>query len=299
MLATHGIVLWRAGFDERAAALVEEAFALAPESPPVLVATGQLALRDDRQAAAQAFTEAIRLGSQSFVPYYLLATQRAGNETPESDERVLWLRRAITLNDRFVPAYHELARLRADEGHTDEAIQLARTAVALDASQVYSWALMGRIALRAQQPDAARLAAESGVEWAIDDRGRELMRTLRAEVDRYETEQPAFEQAREISPGPTVADPPTEPRRLQMSGTWTELRCNVDGLAFVIAADNPPTTLVLTTSAPAPVEIVGADGTVEESITCGPVNHQVEVEFALISIEAGIVRGHLTELSFP
>ncbi len=335
MLAEQAVVLAGSGFVTEAADLVAEARAHDPESPAVLTAAGLVALesRDDTTAAA-AFSAAIAAGATNYLPFYLSTTTSPSQETEpglELPERLGRLRMAVAFNPRFTPAYQELVRLLLNDGQLDQAFDVARRAAEIDARDAYSWRLMGQAALQSNKFEAARLAGARGLEESRDDRGRTMMESFLADVDRYEERARRFEERRaeserrgvsssEVSPiaagrggtAPRVVDarsslPATEraggdsdERQVTMSGTWTELRClDIPAVDFVIQSHRPPTTLVITAAGSAPIEIMGPSGEVQERVGCGSVGREVEVDFTIRRIAAGTVYGDMTELRFP
>ena len=333
-VAERAMVL--AGFQsvERAASALAEAHDLAPGAPAVYTAAGFVELaRADPVAAEAAFSAAVAAGSESYLPYYISATRRRLGGDPETEpiqERIRRLRRAVMLNPRLVPGYHELAELLAREDRAAESFEVARQAVEVGVREAYSWVLLGRAALRLDEVEAARLAGERGLAAAGDDRSRAQLESFLAEVDRHEAwlavqegqrRDRLIREARATGPPPPVGltrvgaapsaaptpvapafDGPASPgRQLSLAGTWVELRCTgTREVDFVVRSERPPTTLVLRAPGAGAVEIVDpATLDVQERIECGPVDRQVEVDFTVRRIGGGMVFGDLTELRFP
>ena len=333
-LALRANVLTEGADPDAAGPLLEEAEAFGENSAVLAEANGLFHLHLGRQEEADRwFAEAIELGSTSYIPYYLQA--RAAEDTATRIER---LRQATAYNPRYAPAYAELARLYANDSVFDEAMPLASRAVELNKGEAFYWILLGQIFLHMDQPDAARVVAQRGLDSAPDPEAQKDLTAFVGEVDEYmaaraERERRAARQADRVitnrgteapesvpPPAPPVdtaqevldplgGDEPESPesaQRLQrgetrqVTGTWSALECPPGGgLNFVVQAAG--VTYILHANTPEPVEIRDADGAIQEEIFCGPQGRQVIVGFAPSgpSDGSGPVRGTLTELRFP
>lgn len=168
--------------------MIAEARELAPDSPVISTAAGQVYLAvGDNEGAALAFRDAVGQQSDSYVPYYALAAAGIG-ATPGDDREdpIRLLRRSIELNPRFVRSYHELARQLVNSGQPGQAFAPAQTAVGLNPREAYSWTLLGRIALRLSEPATARALGDRGLTWARDPQSKREIDLFLAEVSEYE-----------------------------------------------------------------------------------------------------------------
>ncbi len=174
-------VLSHGGHRHLAKPLLDVAFDVKPDSPAVLEAIGLDAwYAGDDYDAGQAFIEANRLGSTSYISHYLGALlPRPASATEASRQRERSLRRAIELNERFAPAYAALARTLATQPEQgDEALALARTATELEPSDGTHWATLAVALLSADRPAEARDAAEHGFTVARTVEERVALRTV-------------------------------------------------------------------------------------------------------------------------
>ena len=174
-LVARARLLSQGGHAQLARPMLESALADAPSLPAVHEALGLLAwYQNQRAEAGAAFTEAVRLGSTSFIPYYLGAVIARPASTKDAvDQQVTALRRAIELNPRFAPAYASLATTvyQYPEGET-EALELAQTATELEPNAPANWLALAEVWLALNRPDEARGAAERGLENARGDEER-------------------------------------------------------------------------------------------------------------------------------
>lgn len=185
-LVARAGVLRQGGHLHLARPLVEQAVADSPENPLAHEALGLFEWSFSRYAeAGAAFAEAARLGSTSYIPYYLgaLATD-TGSDRVTADRQARGLRRAIELNPRFAPAYASLARLviQYPEGET-EALELARTATELEPNVPAHWVALAEVQLTANRPAEARRSAERGRAAAREDEERTLVATFLEALD--------------------------------------------------------------------------------------------------------------------
>ena len=185
-LAARARVLRQGGHLHRARPLIEEAVADDPRSPLVQEALGLFEWSWSRYAeAAAAFAEAVRLGSTSYIPYYLGAlAMPPGPTRVAADRQAQGLRRAIELNPRFAPAYASLASLVIQYPEGDaEALALAQTATELEPNVPAHWVALAEVRLAMNRPDEARDAAERGLASARDEEERGLVTTFLEALD--------------------------------------------------------------------------------------------------------------------
>lgn len=174
-LVARARLLSHAGHPQLARPMLESALADAPNLPEIHEALGLLAwYQNERAEAGAAFADAVRLGSTSYIPYYLGAViARPASTRVAVDQQVTALRRAIELNPLFAPAYANLATAvyQYPEGRT-EALELAQTATELEPNEPASWLALAEVRLAMNRPDEARDAAERGLENARGDEER-------------------------------------------------------------------------------------------------------------------------------
>ena len=165
-LVARARVLSHGGHTQLARLLLAEALAANPSSPLAYEALGLLEWYQHRNAeAAQAFAEAIRLGSTSYIPYYLSALNLRSESTKAAvDRQAKKLRRAVELNPRFAPAYASLAiiTIQYPEGNA-AALDFAQTATELEPNAPEHWLALAQVWLAMNRPDEARSAAERGL----------------------------------------------------------------------------------------------------------------------------------------
>jgi tetratricopeptide (TPR) repeat protein len=112
-----------------------------PNSAALHEALGLSAYRNgDWEGATKEMEEAIRLGTTSFAPYYMVGAKMARgiDSSEEGDAQVIEnLNKAIKLNPNFAPAYDALARaLRNSPSQLANAVNAELQAVKLDSSNV-------------------------------------------------------------------------------------------------------------------------------------------------------------------
>ena len=112
-----------------------------PNSAALHEALGLSAYRNgDWEGATKEMEEAIRLGTTSFAPYYMVGAKmaRGVDSSEEGDAQVIEnLNKAIKLNPNFAPAYDALARaLRNSPSQLANAVNAELQAVKLDSSNV-------------------------------------------------------------------------------------------------------------------------------------------------------------------
>jgi tetratricopeptide (TPR) repeat protein len=118
----------------------------------------------NRDAAMAAFAKAVAAGSTSYWTHYRLASLRlnTGADGAQMAEVDVLLERAAALEPSFAPAYSQLATLRINRGEVEPAVVAARRAVELDPGDLSYRSLLVRILTRATQTDEAlRVAREA------------------------------------------------------------------------------------------------------------------------------------------
>ncbi len=230
-----------------ARALLEQALRLDTRQPLVYEAMGYLhyALGEPEEAADW-FARAAELDSESCLAHYYLGWIEA--ESPHRGEQRFAraeqaLRRAITLNPTFAPAYATLARLLLrNYRQLDDAQRLAERAVALEPGTFSYQATLARILLARGEPEAARRIADRMRIGVRNEAEQRQLAELDAAIVSYQN-QLARQQAARL-PAPTVrenpapampatptANPPAPPpapfsgRRIKAEGTITEVVC--------------------------------------------------------------------------
>ncbi len=185
-LVARARVLGQGGHTHLAQPLLEAALASDSNSPLVHEALGLFEWYRGREAAAErAFAEAVRLGSTSYIPYYLsavLGDSAVSSVAVRRQEQAL--RRAIELNPRFAPAYANLATIvyQYPDGNS-EALKLARTATDLEPSAPAHWLALAEVWLARNRPDEARIAAERGIDRAQTAEERAIITRFLGSLD--------------------------------------------------------------------------------------------------------------------
>jgi Flp pilus assembly protein TadD len=149
---------------KEAVACLQQAIALAPRFPGVLVAKGLAQyLQGEQEPARTSLEEAQRLGSKDFrVPLYLARLAREGRGSTETDRgRILgWLEETLRLAPDCPDAHMHLSQeLIRDPFQQYQAIMEGRRAVALDPRNLAYRASLGTIYLRFGREEEARAVA--------------------------------------------------------------------------------------------------------------------------------------------
>jgi tetratricopeptide (TPR) repeat protein len=129
------------GRPKEAKELLDAAAKEEPNSAALHEALGLLAYRNgDWEAATREMEEAIRLGTTSFAPYYMVGvrTARGIGSSEEGDTQAIEnLNKAIKLNPNFAPAYDALAlALRNSPSQISNAVNAELQAVKFDSSNM-------------------------------------------------------------------------------------------------------------------------------------------------------------------
>ncbi len=163
-LAVRGDFLLDTGRKAEARALLDQALAADPKLAPAHLSLGRLYLIEDRgEEGRREIARAVELGSDSYLAHYLHArTFVHDGATPEDlAQAEASLGRAVQLNDRFAPAYLQLAWVRDRRGAPiDETIGLAGRALNLDPWAAGNHLYFGRLLRRAGRRDEARVEAQ-------------------------------------------------------------------------------------------------------------------------------------------
>ena len=318
-----GIMTWGGDPDgDRTLALLNEALTLDGDLASVHEATGMFHWVHGRpEEAGPWFKRAVQSGSTSYAAHYMHALSMAEDRTVEGRAaRLESLRRATALNPRFAPAFLELSRIHWNNSDLERARVATLDAIQFDPTSIPAWVRLGQIYLRLDRLEEAQLVAERGMTWVAGAEDRELMTELPDAIAAYVEEQQRRQAFGDAPASVSPADPDVGQRDVTASGpaapvassasasdssprtvtgTWTALDCVNGALEFVV--HGPNAVYVLRAAAPEPVEILDANGAVQERIFCGAVDREVTVEFVPTgdADSAGAVRGALTSLSFP
>jgi tetratricopeptide (TPR) repeat protein len=146
--------------------------------------------RNDLQKADAEMTEALRLGSATFIaPYFhgMLLAQRGAGDEQSRDEAMKNLRRATQLNPQFAPAFEALAQLYSRSPEMQQqAVDAAVRAVQLDPStHAYGLNLAG-IFLNSNRYGEARHVAEGLLAAANSPEEAGMARELLARMTDHE-----------------------------------------------------------------------------------------------------------------
>jgi tetratricopeptide (TPR) repeat protein len=156
----------------------------------------------DRQPkeALAAYTHAIELGTTNFYAYYRKAALTPAGDATGRTERERLLERATALAPRYAPALIMLADTKVALGKPNDALAIARGAVALDSARVPSRMALARVLWALSQRDDAIGAAREALELARTDPERQMVQRL---LDLY-----TRPQGRVESSGVEVRHPP-------------------------------------------------------------------------------------------
>jgi TPR repeat protein len=179
---------------------IEEARAADPAAAASYDAEGLLAdLQRDKARAGQAYAKAVERGSTSAYSHYR-AAQLAWK--PVSDPEGLaairkHLDRSIELSEPYAAAHAYLAEVMVQQDQAEAALPHAQRAVALDAGSTYNRVALARVLHKLGQEDAARAAAQKGLQLAADEAERSNAESFLASLDHdaEQKEQRAASQA--------------------------------------------------------------------------------------------------------
>ncbi|MCL6481501.1 MAG: tetratricopeptide repeat protein [Firmicutes bacterium] len=231
-----------------ARALIEQALQLDPRQPLAYEAMGYLHYaQGEPEEAADWFARAAELDSESCLAHYYLGRIEA--ESPRRGEQ-RWvraeqaLRRALTLNPAFAPAYGTLAQLfLRNYRELEEAQRLAERAVALEPGTFSYQATLARILLARGDPDAAHRIVERMRAGVRNEAEQQQLAELESALVNYQSQlarqqaarlpdQIARENSAPVTPATPTAQPPARPpappagRRVQAEGIITEVVCS-------------------------------------------------------------------------
>ncbi|MFH1574526.1 MAG: tetratricopeptide repeat protein, partial [Acidobacteriota bacterium] len=188
VLAARGDFFIHSARLPQARLMLEQAVRLDPQSPAAHESLGLLYLRQgDREKAAQHFSEAVKLDSQSFLAHFYAAeaAHETGAEGLDATER--HLRKAIEINPDFVPAYSNLVGVLTARGRNlEEALQLAVQATKLEPGVLRHKMGVARVLMALQRGEEAQRLAEQALGAARTDVDRAEAETLLATLKRYE-----------------------------------------------------------------------------------------------------------------
>jgi TPR repeat protein len=158
-----------------AQAAIREARTADAQSPLSYDAEGLLADLDrDKVRAAQAYAQAVELGSTSAYSHYR-AAQFAWKANPDAATLAALrqrLERAIALNESYASAHSFLAEVLALQGDGQGALAAAQRGVGLAPGESYHRIALGRALQTLGRTDEARKSAELGLQLAEDDADR-------------------------------------------------------------------------------------------------------------------------------
>jgi len=134
------------------------------------------------QEALAAYKRALELGTTNFYAYYRKAALTPASDVTGRTERERLLERATALAPRYAPALILLADTKVALGKANDALGIARGAVALDSARVPSRMALARVLWALSQRDAAVSAAREALELARTDPERQMVQRL---IDQY------------------------------------------------------------------------------------------------------------------
>ncbi len=162
-------------------AAIADARKLDAAVPSSYDAEGLLAdVEGQRDAALAAYGKAIDLGSTHYWTYYRWAalTRRPQQDAEVSTRLDRALERATSLNSNFAPAYSLLADTRTEAGHADDALGVAKRAIALQPGATGHRLALARALWRLRKVDEATQEARNGLALAQTDVDRQAAQQL-------------------------------------------------------------------------------------------------------------------------
>ena len=166
--------------------LLEESLRLDPKNALAYETQGFLHFyQQEPEEALRWFAGAVDLGSQSYISHYYYAVLAADNvDAWARVERSL--KRAVEINPAFGPGYGQLAYeyLRRND-NLEEALGIARRAVALEPDNVTYWFNTGHILLKLDHHDEARSVGDRLAAIATTAEEQALAASYRDNIARY------------------------------------------------------------------------------------------------------------------
>lgn len=198
------------GRPQEARAAIQQAKAADAVAPAPYDAEGLLAdLEDKDDQAAVAYTKAAELGSKSFYTWYQRArvAHRTGSGRDTLARMEKALARALELNPEHATGYSYLADTKLSLGLVDEAIGLARRAVALEPGGSYHHVVLARILAEQSKAAEALTEAQRAVDLADTDWEKQNAAKVVEYVKRRASPEAAV--ARTAGASPTSEEPDT------------------------------------------------------------------------------------------
>jgi TPR repeat protein len=158
-----------------AKAAIDESRKADPKAPGSYDAEGLLADREDkRDAAAQAYDQAIELGSTSAHTYYRAARLAWKNDADAATLAGVRkrLERALELNPYHSYGHSFLADVLVQQGEAQPALALVLRALKLEPAESYHYVTWARVLHALKRDPDARLAATRGLTLATNDSER-------------------------------------------------------------------------------------------------------------------------------
>ena len=184
-LALRGQFLLSANRLEDARAMLEQALQLDAQSAEANEGMGLLFLRlRNREEARKYFLATTQLDSKSFLAQYYAAQseyQRGADYTTTED----YLRKALLLNPKFVPAYSLLAYVFSMQKKLPEALRMAAKAVALEPAEMRHRINVCEILLSMERFDDAVREAERAIAIADTEANRSTAQSMLSRIKNY------------------------------------------------------------------------------------------------------------------
>lgn len=185
------------------------------------------------------YGEAVKLGSQDFLAYFLFAQYSMGTNDGEAVESALG--NAIRLNPRFAPSYALLASYYASKRQNlDRARLLNLQAVQLDPGNVMYRVNTASVLVEMERYDDALTVLKNALQLAPTDSQRAMVESLLQQIEQFRDQQAQARQPAGAAPtGAQVAEKitvtSTAPQRptlsadgpkLTVEGVMRGVRCN-------------------------------------------------------------------------
>ncbi len=176
-----------------AQALLDASIAADPKNPSAQETAGFLALRRNNiEAAAKSFTEAVALGSQSYLAnyYYAVLNLQRNDASAQGVTVESSLRAAIRLNPSFAPAYDALATYYSRRHENfNEAHRLGMQAILLDPSNIlYRMNAAGVLENAGDYDNALRVLEFAEQHVAKTPQDNAMLESSIGQIKRYQAE---------------------------------------------------------------------------------------------------------------
>jgi tetratricopeptide (TPR) repeat protein len=197
-LALRGDLLIRTNRLDEAKAMLEQALQLNPRCAAANEGMGLLFLKlRNEEQSRKYFSIAAELDSKSFLAqYYAAGLAYSKDKDYRATEK--YLRKALEINPKFVPAYHVLSQTLMLEGvRLPEALELAMKAADLEPGESSHWINAGQILMVMGRYDEARRIGERRLSIAHTEAQRKQAEWLLSMIHNRQDRMPETQQRAE------------------------------------------------------------------------------------------------------